>query len=76
MAYDLAKNRINLLDIKYLDDYTCAVNFEYQYTNKDKSKLWQKDILVFKEEEILNLHTTLADHVIAYVKDARSELEK
>lgn len=75
MAFDLAKNRINLLDIRKLDYNQYVVMFEYQYMNNDKSKIWQKEITVYRGS-IDDLYAELSDFLVEHVKRARAELEK
>lgn len=75
MAFDLAKNRINLLDIKKFDDDRYTIAFEYQYINKDRSRVWQKDIMLIDDEILPELHGTIAAKLVEYVKKARTELE-
>lgn len=74
MAFELAKTRINILDIHALHDTWYVVNFEYQYINKDKSRVWQKDVILLesKLEEIVSHAESL---ILEYVKKARTELE-
>lgn len=76
MAFDLAKNRINLLNITQITDDTYAIGFEYQYINHDKSRVWQKDILVFDDTFLDELHDAISDRLVDYVTQARAELEK
>lgn len=82
MAFDLAKNRINILDIHSLEnekEHSYALLFEFQYENKDKSKIWQKDVAVFNLDhpfEPSNDMDTVSENIIKYVKEARPELEK
>lgn len=75
MAFELAKNRINLLDIKKFDETRYAVAFEYQYINKDKSRVWQKDIILIDNEILPELNGTVAQKLVEYVNQARAELE-
>lgn len=75
MAFDLAKNRINILDIKKFDNNMCAIAFEYQYVNKDRSRVWQKDIMLIDAEVLPELNGTVAEELVEYVKKARAELE-
>lgn len=76
MAYELAKNRINLLDIKCLGDDDYAVAFEYQYINKDRSRVWQKDIMIYQDIYLSDLYNMISDDLVEFVKGARAELEK
>lgn len=76
MAFDLAKNRINLLGIEKLDFQEYVVMFEYQYVNKDKSRVWQKDIMVYENKDLSDLCKKIPEYLVDYVKQARAELEK
>ena len=82
MAYDLAKNRINILDVHSLEnekEYSYVISFEFQYKNNDGSKLWCKSVLIWNLDhpfvgEMDNKETS--EVILDYVKGARAELEK
>lgn len=78
MSCDLTKHHINILDVHHLRDDEYAVMFEYCYFNKDKSKVWAKDFLVFQSGTLANniVCDWIDKMIVDYVDKARSELEK
>lgn len=82
MAFDLAKNRINILDIHSLENakaYSYAISFEFLYENKDKSKVWQKCVMAVNLDHPFdpsNDMEKVSENIVKYVKEARAELEK
>lgn len=74
MAFELAKNRINILGVTPLGDDCYAVSFEYQYINEDKSRVWQKNVAIIYSHNPLFLEDQFND-IVGYVKKARAELE-
>lgn len=74
MSLDLARERINLLDLKKLDNGLYAVMYEFQYSNKDGSKIWQKDIMLCAIDDIM--HGEVGSAVLQEVYRMRAELER
>lgn len=74
MSLELARERINLLDIKKLDNGLWAVLYEFQYINKSMSKVWQKDILLCTRDEIVR--GEMDNLIIKDAKIMRVELER
>lgn len=72
MSVELARERINILDIKEVDG-TVWVFFEYQYVNKSGSTVWQKDIMLCEKgwSNILQIEQAVLEHV----REMKAELE-
>lgn len=67
----LAKERINLLDLKLLDNRgNMFASIEYQYKPKDAPRTWHKVVIpILKNENTLGT-------IIESVRESRAELEK
>lgn len=76
MTLELAQNRINLLDVRQLSGDYYAVMYEYQYINRDRSRTWQKDLLITTTNNPLFLVDEVKGDIIKRVKQARAELER
>lgn len=73
MSAILARNKINLLDIKCLNgEY--YILFEFCYYNKDRSKTWAKDICRLNEQALLD--GSYAQRIVDAVNAQKAELER
>lgn len=77
MAFELAKNRINVLSITYLAKGEYSVIFEYAYYNSDRSKVWAKDFLIVEADRLTGngMVETINREILKYATELRSKLE-